>query len=243
MLLKTYEIDGVEYEFNFERFNTLVLGRKREDLAMGKEAVRRQFADEVGYPDSTIKDWLRGTHSPKDIDAVNDLEDALCLNRHDLLIRRRTKEVAMFDPQQINAFNTVRKKILDLLEVAEESDFFCWDRYHLNQSCNSIIRSFVPHGMDEISGPELFRLLKSRCLRELRYQSPILTREMKDMLLNVIEGDVQRIVMRDGETCWYGDPSLFLRSSFVDSGVPCEMAVACANARTALEQATGHFVH
>lgn len=243
MLQKTYEIDSEEYEFDFDKFRALFQGLRRDDPSEGVGDIRGRLAAKVGYSESTIKDWLRGAHSPANLVVIEDLEGALGLSRHELLKPIAHKEAHMItNPRQIEAFNSVRMRILDLLETAEASQYFCWS-YDLHLETNALARSLVPTGIDEISGMELYFWLKSAALRELRYQEPYLTQEMKDALLEVIEVDLERIASRDGEAFFYPDPALLPDLNGHESNKACEMAIAAANARTALETATTRFIH
>lgn len=239
---KVYEIAGKEFEFDFDKFRVLLRGWKSGDSYKGICETRAEFANLAGYSESTVKDWARGVHAPASIEKIADLAAALHVDEHDLLKPHRQKEVLMINnPRQVEAFNAVRIKILDVMEAAEASQFFCWN-YDLKREANALIRSLVPQGIDEISGMELFYWLKSAAIRELRKQEPFLSLEMRDALTGVIEVDVERIASRDGEATFYPDPSLLVDLSEYGSNSTCEMAVACAKARTALEQATNHFI-
>ncbi len=88
---KTYkDQDGYTYCFRFDKFK-VILELRKEEKGISKEKYVRELAEKIPCDYETVNGWKKGKSSPRDIETVHDLEDALGVTRNSLLYSKEKK--------------------------------------------------------------------------------------------------------------------------------------------------------
>ena len=218
----TYVCDGKRYEFDHKAFDALV-GRSRPGITRAM----KKIADALHVSVPSIKEWRRGTHSPSDLEKVQDLATYLGVSWDTLL--RREGESAMeiseetLDAMQYEAWCRIYKEIVDYLELQDLADDFVWDEYNLRGYPASLVRDIVPstvyppsdipdnkmlYGHTGIKSGDLHLQATLRVQRAVEHERPIL---QGTKLLDAVQRYVYEHISEfpyDDEGRWWLDPDL-----------------------------------
>ena len=180
-MAKRYEIDEIDYYFNYQRFNELFIKNKEKKLICDLE---QELADSIHVSKDAVHSWRNRVQSPNDLEIIKNISNYYKLgNYRDLLIIKGEKKIMNnFNELQINSIKKVYDSIIEHLDYFEKTDGY--NDLWLDFIDKGIEPKYIENKLYEVAEKELNKVILCHKKEKMLLKNTKIYEEIENFIYN-----------------------------------------------------------